>query len=252
MVRSETSGSWFAMATVYVTGTDTGVGKSLVAATLLYTLRGMGLRACGMKPVASGCRQVAGRWRNEDADLLQAASTPPAPEYGWINPYALPEATAPEIAATQAGVVIELDAIRDAHHRLQTHVDWVVVEGVGGWMAPISKDIDQVDVVAALGRPPLILVVGVRLGCINHARLSVRAALADHCSIAGWVANVVDADLKFPEATLAVLHRVMPAPCLGVVGFQSRIEPSALAGCIVAPFAQQTGLSSHSHLDRFP
>lgn len=240
------------MATVYVTGTDTGVGKSLVAATLLHTLRGMGLRACGMKPVASGCRRAADRWRNDDAELLQAASSPPPPEYAWINPFALQEATAPEIAAAVAGVTIDLDTIRDAHRRLQAQADWVVVEGVGGWMAPISADIDQADLVMALGRPPLILVVGVRLGCINHARLSLRAVLADHCQIAGWVANVVDPDLKYLDATLAVLHRVMPAPCLGVVEFQTTIEPSALAERIVAPFARQTGLSPHSNVDRHP
>jgi len=234
------------MATVYVTGTDTGVGKSLVAATLLHTLRGMGHRASGMKPVASGCRQVAGAWRNEDAELLLAASSEPRPDYAWVNPYALPEASAPEIAAAQAGVAIALEPICRAHRALEAQADWVVVEGVGGWMAPITAQIDQADLVAALGRPPLLLVVGVRLGCINHARLSLRAARADGCEVVGWVANVIDPDLKFLAATLAVVQRVLEVPCLGVIAHQSAPDPSVLAAQIVAPFASQAGLSPHS------
>lgn len=240
------------MATVYVTGTDTGVGKSLVSATLLYTLRTMGLRAFGMKPVASGCRRVAGAWRNEDAELLHAASSEPRADYALVNPYALPEPAAPEIAAAVAGISLDLEVIRRAHATLAASADWVVVEGVGGWMAPISERIDQADLVAALGRPPLLLVVGIRLGCINHARLSLRAALADGCEVLGWVANVIDADLNFLDRTLTILDRVLDVPRLGLIEHQTMIDPAALVGRIVAPFARPAGLSSHSDFTPSP
>ncbi len=167
----------------YVTGTDTGIGKSVVSAALLCALRTAGRRAVGMKPVASGCELTPQGWRNEDALALQAASDP-RPAYEDINPYALPQPLAPELAAADAGVTIALPTIVSAYARLAQQADAVVVEGVGGWAAPISATLDQVDVVQAL-ELPVVMVVGLRLGCINHARLTARAIAADGVAPAG-------------------------------------------------------------------
>ncbi|HEY0333273.1 MAG TPA: dethiobiotin synthase, partial [Stenotrophomonas sp.] len=125
----------FPFPALYVTGTDTGIGKTVSSCALLHALRDQGLRAVGMKPVASGCEATADGWRNEDALALQAASNP-RPDYGLVNPYALPQPLAPEIAAADAGVRIELSALRHAFDRLRAQADTVVVEGVGGWAAP--------------------------------------------------------------------------------------------------------------------
>ena len=125
---------------VYVTGTDTGIGKTVASSALLHALRLRGLRAVGMKPLASGCDHTAAGWRNEDALALQAASDP-RPDYGDLNPYALPLPLAPELAAREAGVTVEMDKIRAAFARLRAQADAVVVEGVGGWAAPLSASI---------------------------------------------------------------------------------------------------------------
>ena len=158
----------------FVTGTDTGIGKSLASTTLLHTLRAGGQRAVGMKPLASGCESTPDGWRNEDALALQAASDP-RPAYDDVNPFALPNPLAPELAAADAGIRVTLAPIVSAFRRLSSQADAVVVEGVGGWAAPLSADLDQVDLVRALDLP-VVLVVGLRLGCINHARLTARAA----------------------------------------------------------------------------
>ena len=155
------------MFSVYVTGTDTGIGKTLASTALLHALRGHGLRAVGMKPVASGCEQVEGEWRNADALALLDASEP-KPAYADLNPYALPQPLAPELAARDAGVELSLQSLLDAHARLAVDTDALVVEGVGGWAAPLSASLMQADLVRAL-RLPVLLVVGLRLGCLNHA-----------------------------------------------------------------------------------
>jgi dethiobiotin synthetase len=198
---------------LYVTGTDTGAGKSVASAALIHALRRHGLRASGMKPVASGCEWIDGAWRNEDALALQAASDP-RPDYDDINPYALPEATAPEIAARNAGVVIGLDRIEAAYRRLSAAADAVVVEGVGGWAAPLSERLDQVDLVRALDLP-VVLVVGLRLGCVNHARLTARAIAADGCRLAGWIVSDVDPELPRSDAYFELLRPRLQAPLLG-------------------------------------
>ena len=157
---------------IYVTGTDTGIGKTVASAALLHALRARGLHAVGMKPVASGCASTADGWRNDDALALLAASDP-APRYEDVNPYALPAATAPELAAREIGIEIALQPIIDAYRRLAAQADVVVVEGVGGWAAPLSPRLDQRDLVRALDLS-VVMVVGLRLGCINHARLTAR------------------------------------------------------------------------------
>ena len=217
----------------YVTGTDTGIGKSVASAALLHAWRARGLRAIGMKPVASGCARTAAGWRNDDALLLQAASDP-RPAYDEINPYALPEPLAPELAAADAGVVIELAPILAAHARLQAQADIVVVEGVGGWAAPLSATLDQADVVRAL-QLPVLLVVGLRLGCLNHARLSAHAIAADGCVLAGWVGCAIDPDMARRDDTVDLLRQRLAVPCWGVLPFRSTPDPGMLAGSLQLP-----------------
>lgn len=211
----------------FVTGTDTGIGKTVASAALLHALRARGLRAVGMKPVASGCERIDGEWRNEDALALQRASDP-APAYADVNPYALPEATAPELAARAAGVDIALAPIVSAYRRLAEQADAVVVEGVGGWAAPLSAQWDQIDVVRAL-RLPVVLVVGLKLGCINHARLAARAIAADGARLAGWIGNDIDPDLPQADEYFGLLAPRIPAPCLGRLPFSRLPEANAMS-----------------------
>jgi dethiobiotin synthetase len=212
---------------VYVTGTDTGIGKTVAACALLHALRARGLRALGMKPVASGCERVDGAWRNADALALQAASDP-QPGYADCNPYALRAPLAPELAARADGVTVQLAPIAQAHARLAAQADVVVVEGVGGWAAPLSPSLLQADLVRAL-ELPVVLVVGLRLGCLNHAYLSARAIAADGCRLAGWIANRMDPDMAAVEDNLALLQERLPAPCWGVLPHAPDATPAALA-----------------------
>jgi len=214
----------------YVTGTDTGIGKSVASAALLRALCARGLRAVGMKPVASGCERTAEGWRNEDALALQQASDP-VPAYDDINPYALPLPLAPELAAAAAGVTMELPPIIAAYQRLQSQADAVVVEGVGGWAAPLSATIDQLDVVRAL-RLPVVMVVGLRLGCINHARLTARAIAADGADLVGWIANDIDPAMARMDDNFAILQRVLPQPCLGRLPHAPGASPQSLAAAL--------------------
>jgi dethiobiotin synthase (EC 6.3.3.3) len=215
------------MNSFYVTGTDTGIGKTVVSTALLHALRAHGLAAVGMKPVASGCTRTAQGWRNEDAQALWAASDP-QPAYGDLNPYALPEPLAPEIAAREAGVQVELRDIVSAFHRLKTIAGTVVVEGVGGWGAPLSATLDQADVVRAL-QLPVVMVVGLRLGCLNHARLTARTIAADGCELAGWIANEVDPLMQRREENFELLGNRIAAPCWGRLPYCAMPEPSVLA-----------------------
>lgn len=219
----------------YVSGTGTGVGKTLAACALVHALRARGLRVAGMKPVASGCARIGGEWRNDDALALQAASAP-LPAYAGVNPYALPDATAPELAARAAGVDVALAPIVAAHARLAAAADRVVVEGVGGWAAPLSPTLDQRDVVRALSLP-VVLVVGLELGCINHARLSAQAIAADGVRLAGWICSDIDPALDNADAYFALLAPRIEAPCLGrlphmanpdALALSSRLDPGPL------------------------
>jgi dethiobiotin synthetase len=201
----------------FVTGTDTGIGKTYACVALLANLRARGLRAAGMKPVASGCRVTAQGLRNEDAEALIAASDPP-PAYADCNPYAFEPPIAPHLAAREAGDEVRLEPIRSAHARIAGGAERVIVEGVGGWLAPLSDSLMQADLARAL-RLPVILVVGLRLGCLNHALLSARAILADGCMLAGWIANRIDPAMQRSEENLATLRARLDAPLLGVLAF---------------------------------
>lgn len=218
---------------VYVTGTDTGIGKTVASCALLQALRSHGLRVAGMKPVASGCRRIGNQWRNDDALALQAASDP-QPRYDDVNPYALPDAVAPELAAQRVGIGIDIDLLLAAHARLAERADALVVEGVGGWMAPLSGRLMQADVVRLL-RLPVVLVVGLRLGCINHALLTARAVAADGAHLAGWIASTVDPDMDGLEDNVAMLRARMPASCWGVLPHRPDADARALAAALRLP-----------------
>ena len=213
----------------YITGTDTGIGKTRSSAALLHALRARGLRAVGMKPVASGCERIDGEWKNADALALLEASDP-RPLYADCNPFALPLPLAPELAARDAGIEVELQTILDAHARLAASADVVVVEGVGGWAAPLSSTLMQADLVRALD-VPVVLVVGLRLGCLNHALLSACAIAADGCRLVGWIANGIDPGMDAIEDNIAMLAARLPAPCWGRLPFDpaADADPRAAA-----------------------
>jgi len=220
----------------FVTGTDTGIGKSLASATLLHALRTRGLRAVGMKPLASGCESTPQGWRNEDALALQAASDP-RPAYDDVNPFALPNPLAPELAAADAGIRVTLAPIVSAFQRLSSQADAVVVEGVGGWAAPLSADLDQADLARALDLP-VVLVVGLRLGCINHARLTARAIEDDGLRLAGWIANDIDPAMARADENFEMLKQRLPVACWGRLPFRQKPDPAQLASLLLAPLLQ--------------
>jgi dethiobiotin synthetase len=204
---------------VFVTGTDTGIGKTHASAALLRAMRLADRRVQGMKPVASGCECIDGDWRNEDALMLIDAASSDA-DYAWVNPYALPTPTAPQLAAAEEGVVIALPVITSAYRQLAAQADMVLVEGVGGWLAPLSDDLDQSDLVHALDLP-VLLVVGLRLGCINHARLSEHSIRASGCRLLGWLGNAVEPGFDGDGRYFGALQRSMRSPCLGRLPFQN-------------------------------
>lgn len=201
------------MSGVFVTGTDTGVGKTFASCALLAAWRARGLRASGMKPVASGSEETPRGLRNEDALALIAASDP-APAYADCNPFAYAPAIAPHVAARLAHKPVSLGAIIAAHARIAADADRVAVEGAGGWLAPFSDTLAQAELARTLDLP-VVLVVGVRLGAINHALLSARAIRSDGCALAGWIANRIDAEMPYADDTIATIAARIDAPLLG-------------------------------------
>ncbi|HET9032296.1 MAG TPA: dethiobiotin synthase [Dokdonella sp.] len=203
------------MRSVFVSGTDTGIGKTHVSCALLRSLQSQGVKAIGMKPVASGCEQGAAGLRNEDALALIAASHGNV-DYASVNPYAFEDPISPHLAAADNSVSIEPGVISAAYQRLQAQADFVVVEGVGGWLAPLGNSLMQADLVHQL-RLPVLLVVGLRLGCLNHALLTARAIEADGCRLIGWIGNRIDAQMLRIEDNVETLKRRIQAPLLGIV-----------------------------------
>lgn len=199
----------------FVTGTDTGVGKTLIAAALIHAFALAGSKVAGMKPVAAGAEFFDGCWLNEDVAQLLAAANVDAP-LSMINPYVFAPPIAPHIAALEAGVKLAIEPVLAACNGLQKLAETLVVEGAGGFLVPLNDRQDMGDLAVALGLP-VILVVGMRLGCINHALLTVAAIESRGLSLAGWVASVVDADMPRLEENLATLRQRIDAPCLGTV-----------------------------------
>ena len=199
----------------FITGTDTEVGKTVVATALVRGFVGQGLRVAVMKPVASGSQHTAAGLRNEDALALMQASNVAAP-YDRVNPYCFEPAISPHIAADEAGVRVELDRIRANFDTLAAAADLVIVEGAGGWLAPLGPSTSMMDLARAL-ELPAILVVGVRLGCINHALLS-RLAIESHgTTFAGWIANTVDPAMPRRKENLETLARGLSAAPMAIV-----------------------------------
>lgn len=196
----------------FIAGTDTEIGKTFVACALLHAARARGWTAVGMKPVAAG---VDADGRNEDVEQLRAASSLALPPR-LVNPYLLRSPIAPHIAAAEEGVRIDCGTIAQAWRELAAQAEVVVVEGVGGFRVPFGDDEDSADLAVALGLP-VILVVGMRLGCISHALLTAEAVVARGLPLAGWVANRVDPAMPRFEENVEALRRRLPAPLLGIV-----------------------------------
>lgn len=211
----------------FVTGTDTGVGKTLVSCALLHAFAAQGKRVAGMKPVAAGCGEEE---LHEDVVRLRAASSIQAGR-GQINPYCFQRAVAPHLAAQFAGVIVNFSRISESFEELSGQADVVIVEGAGGFRIPLNAKQDSADLVVEL-KLPVILVVGMRLGCLNHALLSVEAIEARGIELAGWVANVVDADMEMLDGNVEALRQRIAAPLLGVVPHMAQPDAREAAGCL--------------------
>lgn len=204
----------------FITGTDTDVGKTLIASALLARARRDGLTTLGLKPVASGCENTVHGLRNGDA-LSLMAQTFPTTDYATINPFAFAPAIAPHLAAERAGCMLDLERLEAAlAPAMAESRDLVVVEGAGGWRVPLNSNQNLAEL-ASLLELRVVLVVGLKLGCLNHAQLTAEAICADGLDLAGWVGNLVDPgfaeDHLLYRANLDHLTQVIPAPCLGVV-----------------------------------
>jgi len=198
---------------VFIAGTDTEVGKTRVAVALVRALVGEGLKVAVMKPIAAGAVETGEGLRNADASNVEAP-------YRNINPFCLPEPTSPHIAARSAGIRIDLSVIQREFAQLEATADLVVVEGAGGWLAPISDTASMADVAGALDLP-VILVVGLRLGCLNHALLTSQAIHISGLRLAGWVANHIQPRFEHAAENIALLERRLPAPLLESVAFDA-------------------------------
>lgn len=206
----------------FVTGTDTSVGKTTVTVRLMQQLVAQGLTVIGMKPVASGCEWVDGRWQNDDVLQLTAASNVSAPAE-LINPYCFEPAIAPHIAAAQAGVEIDFNVIRAAYEQLTAMADVVIVEGAGGLLVPLNATQTIADLIQALSLPALV-VVGMRLGCINHALLTAQVLKQRNIDFCGWVANNIDSQMSVPQENLQSLITGLQQPPVLQVPFQESLH----------------------------
>jgi len=222
----------------FVTGTDTGVGKTVVTLGLMQCLQDRGYRVAGMKPVAAGCEQTAQGMRNADAVQLQRQASIRL-DYSLVNPVALAAPIAPHIAAQRQGLPIGIEAIRRAFDTLAGQVDCVVVEGIGGWRVPLN-DLDSVAELAGLLALDVILVVGIRLGCLNHALLSAESIAGSGRWLAGWVANCLPPVPEAADEIINALETRLSAPLIGVVPGLDVADARAVAKVLNVP-AHGTG-----------
>lgn len=216
------------MSRFFITGTDTDAGKTVATCQLLRMFAARGMRAVGMKPVASGCEWRDGVLWNADVAAHAAAGNVQAP-LEWVSPYRFEPPIAPHLAARKAGVSIDLDSLARYADLLEAQADVLLIEGAGGWLAPLSDEASIESLAVRLG-VPVILVVGMRLGCLNHALLTVRAIAQSGLPFAGWIANQVDPDMGCLAENLASLHRLIAAPCLAEIGFSPQAGRAALPG----------------------
>jgi dethiobiotin synthetase len=217
----------------FVAGTDTEIGKTLTSSAMLYALVRRGVRACGMKPVAAGAVMKNGQLHNDDADQLAEAGNVSLPQ-SLTTPFMLEEPAAPHIAAKLEGRKIDAVPILAAYLEIAALTDATVVEGVGGFRVPLTDDYDTADLAQQLALP-VVLVVGMRLGCINHALLTVEAIQSRGLKLVGWVANTLDLEFNFADENIAALEARIPAPLLGRIPRLSR--PSAAAAAEYLDFA---------------
>jgi dethiobiotin synthetase len=212
----------------FIAGTDTDIGKTTIAAGLLHAARLNGLSTLGAKPVASGCDVTPKGLRNSDALALMAQSSVKM-TYDEINPIAFEPAIAPHLAAREADVAISVSGLLAAMRKvLDKGADFTLIEGAGGWRVPLSGQANLSDLAMAL-KLPVILVVGVRLGAINHALLTAEAIARDGLQLAGWVANIIEPKTSRLEENLASLAERLPAPCLGRVPYLKAVSAEAVA-----------------------
>jgi dethiobiotin synthetase len=225
---------------VFVTGTDTGVGKTLAACALIHALADRGLDVMPMKPVAAGAVVHEGGWANEDTiALLRAAGRDGARTHD-VNPVLLREPMAPHIAAARENRTITLAPIVEAFERLRAASQFVVVEGVGGFRVPLSESLDTVDLARRMGLP-VVLVVGLRLGCLNHALLTAAAIRGAGLPLAAWIANGIDARMDVADENVAALRERLGAPLLGRLPFDANpIAPAMARHLDVSPLLQES------------
>jgi dethiobiotin synthetase len=221
------------MTALFVIGTDTGIGKTHATCALLHALARRHARVCGMKPIAAGGVQARGGFSNEDSIAHRAASTVRVPPE-LDNPILLREPLSPHIAAARAGTPISFDTVLSAVAELRARTDALVVEGAGGFLVPLSETQTGADLAVALDLP-LVLVVGLRLGCLNHALLTAEAIRARGLVLAGWIANRIDPDLLCPEENLAYLRTHLGAPLWADLPFSANPDPRADADRFTLP-----------------
>ena len=214
----------------FVTGTDTEIGKTLVTSALLHGLGAAGVRAAGMKPLAAGAELRDGVWHNEDVDQIHAAAPLKLPRE-LTTPYLLRTPAAPHIAAALEGVAIEPRTILDCYARVRAQAEAVVVEGVGGFRVPLTDGYDTADLARDLALP-VVLVVGLRLGCISHALLTAEAIASRGLQLAGWVANTVDPAMGHMRGNIEALAARLDAPLLGHVPRLTAPSAAAAAACL--------------------
>ena len=214
----------------FITGTDTGIGKTWCSLGLMAKLQQQGHSVAAMKPVASGCEATSAGPRNEDALRLQAQASLELP-YTAVNPYAFEPAIAPHIAAERSGTRIDIGTICDGFRQLSREADYTIVEGVGGWQVPLNDEENVSHLAVALGLP-VVLVVGLRLGCINHALLSAESIRATGCQLLGWIGNTVDPDMAAREENIQAIAARIGAPLLGIVPYQPELRVENLADAL--------------------
>lgn len=208
----------------FITGTDTGVGKTIVSLYLMRHLKKSGRQVACMKPVSAGCEMIGNGLRNDDALRLQAESTVELP-YEWINPYAFEPPIAPHIAAEHAGVKIDKEFVKKNYDKIAAKSEFTIVEGAGGWLVPINDKESMADIAIALGLP-VILVVGMRLGCLNHALLTANSIEQSGLEFAGWIANQIDPGMLNQEDNMQSLKQRISTPLLGNLEHSDSVDSS--------------------------
>lgn len=222
----------------FITGTDTDVGKTVISTGIIHALQQQGYRVGAMKPVAAGCTATPTGLRNSDALQLQQQSDLKLP-YETLNPYAFAPAIAPHIAAADLNVRVDLETLFQHYQTIAAQSDTVVVEGAGGWQVPLN-DFQTIADLAKRLQLPVILVVGMQLGCISHTLLTVESIRAAKLPLAGWVANQIDPHMERIEENIATLEQRIDAPLLGQIPYLAQFEAATIAQRLTLPAAQSS------------